>query len=167
MSNILLIADFAHILSNHYFPFIVLVVAVGVNVTLSSVQIGNAEKTVAYCRIITQKKAVLGKFLRHFLVMNIHFIRLQSLFCGAFLASKRGLKPFSGNQRFVVVSWSPLHVNCPPSDGDHFVPVEVPAAFPSGLEMEEAQTLQYRLPKDAEADQKDTELVQIFHSYSP
>ena len=44
-----------YILSNQYFPFIVLVVAVGVNVTLSSVQIGNAEKAVAYCGIIIQK----------------------------------------------------------------------------------------------------------------
>ena len=54
-----------YILSNHYFPFIVLVVAVGVNVTLSSVQIGNTEKAVAYCRIIIQKsgaRRVLAPF---------------------------------------------------------------------------------------------------------
>ena len=53
---ILIIADSVYILSNHYFPFFVHVVGVVVNVTLSSVQIGNTEKAVAYCRIIIQKR---------------------------------------------------------------------------------------------------------------
>ena len=53
---ILIIAVSVYILSNHYFPFIVLVVAVGVNVTLSSVQIRNAEKALAYCRKIIRAK---------------------------------------------------------------------------------------------------------------
>ena len=53
---ILIIADSVCILSNQYFPFIVLVVAVGVNVTLSSVQIANAEKALAYCRKIIRAK---------------------------------------------------------------------------------------------------------------
>ena len=52
---------------------------------------------------------------------------------------------------------------CSPSGGDHLVPVEVRVAFLSGLEAEAAQPLQYRLAKDAEADQKDTELVLVFH----
>ena len=102
--------------------------------------------------------------------MNIHFISIQSLFCGAFLASKRGQKhrfsgsvpqsrergktlrcgqkvPFSGNERFVVVSRPPLPAACSPSDEEHLVPVEVPAAFLSGLEAEETQPLQMRRPK--------------------
>ena len=43
-----------------------------------------------------------------------------------------------------------LSAGCPRSDGDYFVPVEVPVAFPSGLEAEEAQPLQYHLTKDAD-----------------
>lgn len=44
------------------------------------------------------EKAAPDGFWRHFLVMNIHFIRLQGLFCGVFLASKQGLKHcFSGS----------------------------------------------------------------------
>lgn len=52
---------------------------------------------------------------------------------------------------------------CSLLDVDYLIPVEVRVAFLSGFEAEEPQPLQYRLPKDAEADQKDTELVQVFH----
>ena len=99
----------------------------------------------------------------------------NTAFQGLFYQAARGEKtlrcgqtvPFSGNFRFVVVSRSPLPAACSPSDVDYLVTVEVRVAFPSGLEAEEAQPLQYRLPKDAEADQKDTELVQVFHLYFP
>jgi hypothetical protein len=78
----------------------------------------------------------------------------QGLFCQAARREKtprcRQKVPFSGNWRFVLVSRALLSVGCPPSDGDHLVPVEVPAAFPSGLEAKEAQPLQYHLTKDAD-----------------
>ena len=66
-----------------------------------------------------------------------------------------------------MVNRLPLLAGRSSSDGDHLIPVEVRAALLSGLEAEEAQPLQYRLAKDAEADQKDTELVQVFHLYFP
>ena len=91
----------------------------------------------------------------------------NTAFQGLFRKAARGEKtprcrqkvPFSRNCRFVVVSRPPLPAACSPSDEEHLVPVEVPAAFPSGLEAEETQPLQYRLPKDAETNQKDAELV--------
>ena len=99
----------------------------------------------------------------------------NTAFQGLFRQAARGEKtlrcgqkvPFSGNQRFVVVSRPPLPAACSPSDGDYLVPVDVRAAFLSGLEAEEAQPLQYRLAKDAEPNQKDAELVQVFHLYFP
>ena len=80
-----------YILSNQYFPFIVLVVAVGVNVTLSSVQIGNTEKAVAYCRIIIQKNGV-RRVLAPFSGNEYSFHKVTGPVLRCFLATKNGVK---------------------------------------------------------------------------